>query len=54
MNEGECVKLNYKKKLSQTASKSLAKGYQEFVDEDLAIAKDFEQIEDELNKKCDE
>jgi hypothetical protein len=42
-----------KKKLSDKTLKLLAKGYEEGADEDLEIAKDFEQIENELDPDCD-
>ena len=53
ISEDEFVKLYPKKKLSQETLSTLAKGYQECGDEDLAIAKDFEQVESELDEECD-
>jgi hypothetical protein len=42
-----------KKKLSDKTLKLLAKGYEESADQDLEIAKDFEQIENELDQDSD-
>jgi len=42
--------LDSKKKIR---NKSLAEGYRKGANEDLAIAKEFEQIEDELDGNCD-
>jgi translation initiation factor RLI1 len=53
ISEDEFVKMYPKKKISQDALKALVKGYQECTDEDLAIAKDFEQVESELDEECD-
>ena len=39
-----------KKKLSDKTLKLLAEGYEESADEDLEIAKDFEQAENELDQ----
>jgi hypothetical protein len=44
------LKLNSKKKIR---NKSLAEGYRKGANEDLSIAKEFEQIEDELDGNCD-
>ena len=46
------VKLN-KKKLSRETAKLLAEGYKGNAEEDLAIAKDFEAAENELDKNYD-
>jgi hypothetical protein len=53
ITEDQFVKLYPKKKLSQDTRKALVKGYQECADEDLAIAKDFKQVESELDEGCD-
>jgi hypothetical protein len=53
ISEDEFVKLFPKKNLSENTLKLLAKGYQEGADEDLEIAKDFEQVENELDEECD-
>ena len=53
INENEFVKLYPKKKLSQETLKSLAEGYEKYSEEDLAITKDFEQVEKELDENCD-
>ena len=41
------------KKLPKSVVHRMAKGYREFADEDLKIAKDFEQIENELDETCE-
>ncbi len=43
-----------KKELPKSAVNHMAKGYQEYADEDLEIAKDFEQVENELDEECSE
>src|SRR3990172_307274 len=53
IKEDEFVKLYPKKQISQDSLKALVKGYQECADEDLAITKDFEQVESELDEECD-
>ncbi|MGA3288706.1 MAG: hypothetical protein ABSD42_00500 [Candidatus Bathyarchaeia archaeon] len=53
MNKDKSAKLNKKKKLSRKTTWLLAEGYQENAEEDLAIAKDFEAAENELDKNCD-
>lgn len=53
ISENEFVKLYPKKKLSQETLKSLAEGYEKYAEEDLAITKDFEQVEKELDENCD-
>ena len=53
ISENEFVKLYPKKKLSQETLKSSAEGYEKFAEEDLAMAKDFEQVEKELDENCD-
>ena len=40
------------KKLSESAVHRLAKGCRDFAEEDLKIAKDFEQVENELDEEC--
>ena len=52
MNKDKSAKL-YKKKLPRKTARLLAEGYQENAEEDLAIAKDFEAAENELDKNCD-
>lgn len=42
------------KKYSLAVRKLLVKGYREGAAEDLAISKDFENIEDGANEDCDE
>jgi hypothetical protein len=42
-----------KKTLSKDELNLLIEGYRESADEDLAIAKEFEQVENELDKECD-
>lgn len=49
INEEEFIKMLPKKKLPEGAVNLMAKGYQECADEDLKIAKDFEQVENELD-----
>ena len=53
ISENEFVKLYPKKKLSQETLKSLSEGYEKYAEEDLAITKDFEQVEKELDENCD-
>ena len=53
MNKDKSAKSNKKKKLSRKTTWLLAEGYQENAEEDLAIAKDFEAAENELDKNCD-
>jgi len=53
MNKDKSAKLNKKKKLSRETTRLLTKGYEENAEEDLAIAKDFEAAENELDKNCD-
>ncbi len=53
INEDEFVKLFPKKKLPENTLNLLAKGYEEGAEEDLEIAKDFEQVENELDQDCD-
>lgn len=53
LNKDNSSKLNRKKKLSQEATRLLAEGYEENAEEDLAIAKDFEAIKDDLDEDCD-
>jgi hypothetical protein len=50
MNKDKSAKLNKKKKLSQETTRLLAEGYEENAEGDLAIAKDFEAIEEELDE----
>jgi len=42
-----------KRKLSETLAKLLIERYEEDAEEDLAIAKEFEQVENELDETCD-
>jgi len=42
-----------KKTLSTEIQKALIEGYQQNADDDLAIAKDLEQIDHELDQECD-
>lgn len=49
----EFIRLYPKNKLSQESMVALIKGYQESSAEDLAITQDFEQVESELDEKCD-
>jgi len=53
MNKDKPAKLHNKKKLSRETTRLLAEGYEENAGEDLAIAKDFEAAENELDKNCD-
>jgi hypothetical protein len=53
ITQDEFIKMYPKKKYSQETLSALAKGYQECSDEDLAITKDFEQVENELDEECD-
>ncbi len=53
MNKDNSAKLNKKKKLTRKTNRLLAAGYEENAEEDLAIAKDFEAAENELDKNCD-
>jgi len=53
MNKDKSAKLNKKKKLSRETTSLLAEGYEKSAEEDLAIAKDFEAAENELDKNCD-
>jgi hypothetical protein len=53
MDKDKPAKLHNKKKLSREISRLLAEGYEENAEEDLAITKDFEAAENELEKKCD-
>ncbi|MGA2683225.1 MAG: hypothetical protein ABSF44_15670 [Candidatus Bathyarchaeia archaeon] len=52
MTKDKSAKLN-KKKNSRETTRLLAEGYKENAEEDLAIAKDFEAAENELEKNCD-
>ncbi len=42
-----------KKALTTATQKALIEGYQQSSDEDLAMAKDFEQVDHELDQQCD-
>ena len=53
MNRDKSAKLKQKKKLPRKTTRLLAEGYQENAEEDLAIAKDFEAAENELDRNCD-
>jgi len=53
ISEEEFIKILPKKKLPESAVNLMAKGYQECADDDLEIAKDFEQVENELDEECD-
>ena len=52
MNKDKSTRLN-KKKLSRETTRLLAEGYEENAEEDLAIAKDFEAIEEDLDEDRD-
>jgi hypothetical protein len=52
ISEEEFTKMFPKKELPKSAVNHMAKGYQEYADEDLEIAKDFEQVENELDEEC--
>ena len=52
ISEEEFIKMFPKKKLSDSTLKLLTKSYAEYADEDLEIAKDFEQVENELDENC--
>lgn len=52
LSEEEFIKMFPKKKLSEKTVNLMAKGYQECADEDLKIAKEFEQVENELDEEC--
>jgi hypothetical protein len=53
LKQNKSAKLKQKKKITQKTRKLLAKGYEDHAEEDLAIAKDFEQAENELDEYCD-
>lgn len=52
ISEEEFVKMFPKKKLPESKINLLIKGYQESASEDLKIAKEFEQVENELDEEC--
>jgi hypothetical protein len=53
VSEDEFIKMIPKKKKPENAVNLMAKGYQECAEDDLKIAKDFEQVENELDEECD-
>lgn len=53
IEEKEFLKSELKDKLSPAIIELLMEGYQESAKEDLIIAKDFEQVENELDEECD-
>jgi hypothetical protein len=53
ISQSDFVKKLRKKPLSAENQKALIEGYQQGADEDLVIAKDFEQVDKELDEECD-
>ncbi len=53
ITQSDFVKKFQKKPLSAETRKALIEGYQQGADEDLVIAKDFEQVDKELDQECD-